>query len=128
MTSIWNATKSTSSRLSSMATLRKQPTSLHLKVASCIPADKVLLLWKSLHGLKQSPRCLNMAFDKWPKSQALAPSQADPCHYYRSRGDDFLMLSVHVDDQLIVYNNRQALDDFQHQLNAKFKCSDSGPA
>jgi hypothetical protein len=30
--------------------------------------------------------------------------------------------------KLVVYNNRQALDDFKQQLNAKFKCSDSGPS
>jgi hypothetical protein len=48
--------------------------------------------------------------------------------YYRCRGDDFFILSVHVDEQLFAYNNRQALDDFKQQLNAKFKCSGSGPA
>jgi hypothetical protein len=30
--------------------------------------------------------------------------------------------------KLIVYNSRQALDDFKQQLNAKFRYSDSGPA
>jgi hypothetical protein len=95
---------------------------------SNIPADKVFLLWKSLHGLKQSPRFSNKALDKWLKSQGLILSQADPCHYYRCRGDEFLMLSVHVGDQTHRHNNRQALDDFKQQLNAKFKCSDSGPA
>jgi hypothetical protein len=38
---------------------------------SDIPADKVLLLRKSLYGLKQSPRCFNKAFDKWLNSQGL---------------------------------------------------------
>jgi hypothetical protein len=38
------------------------------------------------------------------------------------------MLSVDLDDQLIACNNRQALDDFKQQFNAKFECSDPGPA
>jgi hypothetical protein len=95
---------------------------------SNIPANKVLHLRKSLYGLKQSPRCFNKAFDKWLKSQDLTPSKADPCLYSRRRGDEFLMLSVHVDDQLIACNNRSALDEFKRQLNAQFECSDSGPA
>jgi hypothetical protein len=53
---------------------------------SDIPADKFLHLRKSLHGLKQSPRCFNKAFDKWLKSQGLTPSKADPCLYSRQQG------------------------------------------
>jgi hypothetical protein len=95
---------------------------------SAIPADKVLHLRKSLYSLKQSPRCFNKAFDKWLKSQGLTPSKADPCLYSRRQGNDFLMLSVHVDDQLIACNNSSALDEFKRQLNTQFECSNSGPA
>ena len=46
---------------------------------SSIGQDKVLLLRKSLYGLKQSPRCLNKRLDKWLQSQGLVPTAADPC-------------------------------------------------
>jgi len=36
---------------------------------SNISADKVLHLRKSLHGLKQSPRCFKKAFDEWLRGQ-----------------------------------------------------------
>ena len=96
---------------------------------SDIPANKVLRLRKSLYGLKQSPRCFNKKLDSWLKSQGLAPTRADSCIYVRhgSKGE-LLMLSVHVDDQLVACNNRQELDQFKAALNAEFECSDSGPA
>ena len=94
---------------------------------SNIPAGKVLRLRKSLYGLKQSPRCFNKALDHWLRSQGLKPTSADPCLYYKFENGNFLMLSVHVDDQLIACNNRKYLDAFKITLNAEFECKDSGP-
>ncbi|KAE8541722.1 hypothetical protein D1P53_001894 [Cryptococcus gattii VGV] len=95
---------------------------------SDIPANKILLLNKSLYGLRQSPRCFNKALDQWLKSQGLKPTRADPCFYVRHCEGELLMLSVHVDDQLIACNSRKTLDEFKQKLNSKFECSDSGPA
>ncbi|KAE8541144.1 hypothetical protein D1P53_002499 [Cryptococcus gattii VGV] len=95
---------------------------------SNIPANKILLLNKSLYGLRQSPRCFNKALDQWLKSQGLKPTRADPCFYVRCCEGELLMLSVHVDDQLIACNSRKTLDEFKQKLNSKFECSDSGPA
>jgi hypothetical protein len=95
---------------------------------SNLPSSKVLRLRKSLYGLKQSPHCFNKAFDKWLKEQEFIVAKADPCLYTRlSANGDFIMLSIHVDDQLIACNNRSALDKFKHLLNAQFECADSGP-
>jgi hypothetical protein len=66
--------------------------------------------------------------DKWLKSQGLQPLQADPCVYIKRSGNDFLMLVVHVDDQLIACNSRDMLDNFKSDLNAQFECSDSDTA
>jgi len=95
---------------------------------SDVPVGKVLLLRKSLYGLKQSPRCFNKALDEWLRSEGLRPTNADGCVYTRRQGNSFLMLSVHVDDQLIASSNRRELDDFKRQLNARFECSDGGAA
>ncbi len=56
---------------------------------SNIAANKVLLLRKSLYGLRQSPRCFNKAFDKWLRDQGFVPTTADPCIYTRRNGSDF---------------------------------------
>jgi hypothetical protein len=94
---------------------------------SGIPSDRVLKLKKSLYGLKQSPRCFNDKLDAWLKSQGCQPSSADPCLYTHVDGDKFLMITLHVDDQLIACNDRQILDQFKTRLNAAFKCTDHGP-
>ena len=94
---------------------------------SDIPAGSVLRLKKSLYGLKQSPRCFNVALDEYLKSEGFVPSQADPCLYTFNNGNDFMMLAVHVDDQLIASNNRSILDAFKKRLNQRFECKDQGP-
>ncbi|TYJ51342.1 hypothetical protein B9479_008089 [Cryptococcus floricola] len=73
---------------------------------SDVPSTHVLRLRKSLYGLRQAHRCFNKAFDTWLQSQGLVPSRADPCLYIRRRGSEFLMLSVHVDDQMIACNRK----------------------
>jgi len=95
---------------------------------STIPADSVLRLRKSLYGLKQSPRCFNKSLDQWLRSEGLTPTHADPCIYTLHIGSTTLLLSVHVDDQLIACNSRSELDSFKQRLNARFECSDGGPA
>lgn len=91
------------------------------------PPNTVYRLKKSLYGLKQSPRCFNDELDAWFKSAGFQQAGSDPCLYtYRSE-DVFLMLTVHVDDQLIAGNNRKALDEFKAKLNSKFECTDHGP-
>jgi hypothetical protein len=94
---------------------------------SNIPAGYVLRLKKSLYGLKQSPRCFNVALDEYLRSEGFRPNQADPCLYMYSKGKDFMMLAVHVDDQLIASNNRAILDAFKRRLNERFECKDQGP-
>jgi hypothetical protein len=92
-----------------------------------LPNNKVLNLRKSPYGLKQSPRCFNKAFDKWLKEHDFKVAKADSCLYTcHSTNGDFIMLSIHVENQLIACNNRVALDKFKQQLNAQFECADSG--
>lgn len=69
--------------------------------------------------LKQAPRCFNNAFDKWLKEQGFIPTRADSCLYVRWSEGNIILLSVHVDDQLIASNSRPALDAFKAELHAK---------
>jgi len=92
-----------------------------------IPANFVLRLKKSLYGLKQSPHLFNKALDKWLREQGLIPTKADPCIYVRRTGNSILLLSIHVDDQLIACTSTQELEEFKRLLNNRFECSDGGP-
>jgi len=92
-----------------------------------IPESSVLHLKKSLYGLKQSPHLFNKTLDGWLQSQGLKPTKADPCIYVRRKDESLLLLSIHVDDQLIACSSREELDTFKKQLNNRFECSDGGP-
>jgi hypothetical protein len=94
---------------------------------SDIPLSHVLRLKKSLYGLKQSPRCFNDKLDAWLKSLGCQPAPADTCLYTHFDGDKFLMLTIHVDDQLIACNDKEMLDQSKSRLNAEFECTDHGP-
>ena len=47
--------------------------------------------------------------------------------YTRLENGIRLMVSVHVNDQLIASNNRETLEEFKKELNAQFECKDQGP-
>lgn len=93
-----------------------------------IADDNVLHLNKALYGLKQSPRCFNKSLDKWLQSQGFCAMTGDPCLYIRSNNGNTILLSLHVDDQLIASNDCTHLDQFKQELNAAFECSDGGAA
>ena len=86
---------------------------------SDIPQGNVIRLLKSLYGLKQSPRCFNKRFDTWLQQQGFHPMKADPCFYLRKQPNSVILISIHVDDQLICGNNRKELDRFKKQLNSE---------
>lgn len=94
---------------------------------SGFPAGTLLRLRKSLYGLKQSPHLFNKELDKYLRSQGLVPCDADPCIYVRWTDTTILMVSLHVDDQLIASNCRNLLNEFKRALNEKFECKDQGP-
>jgi len=71
-----------------------------------LSSNNVLRLRKSLYRLKQSPCCFNKAFGKWLREQIYKAAKADPCLYTQlSTNGNFIMLSIHVNDQLIACNN-----------------------
>lgn len=63
--------------------------------------DEVLKLNKSIYGLKQSPRCWKITFDKILESCNLKPTFSDPCLYTGYSEDARVYLVVYVDDGII---------------------------
>jgi hypothetical protein len=95
----------------------KETMHLESPEGSNIPHHTVLRLRKTLYGLKQAPHNFNREIDMWFKSQGLEPTQADLCIYHRVSKDSVLLVSIHVDDQLIACNSRSELDIFKSKLN-----------
>jgi len=60
----------------------------------------VCRLKQSLYGLKQSPRCMNSAFDDHLRSMGYAQSTNDLCMYISTKGEA-LIIGVYIDDFVI---------------------------
>jgi Reverse transcriptase (RNA-dependent DNA polymerase) len=69
------------------------------------PANSVCKLNKALYGLKQAPKI---------------------CIFVH--GKERLVIGVHVDDLLIMGENREAIDRLKIKLQTRFKMTDLGPA
>jgi hypothetical protein len=95
---------------------------------SNIPSHKVCELKKTLYGLRQAPRAFNKALDKDLRDWGFTPTSADACVYSRRKEGILLMISLHVDDQLLASNSGKELDAFKVLLQTKYKIKDFGAA
>lgn len=90
-------------------------------------STKVCRLRKAIYGLKQSSRVWNEKLDAALISLGLKQSDYDPCVYISIRDGQVLIVTVHVDDMLLISNNKSAIDGLKTNLNQKFKMKDLGP-
>ena len=88
---------------------------------------KVCKLKRSLYGLKQSPRCWNMAFKEHMKSNNFKPSTADPCIFVRKeKTGEVSIIAVYVDDLIVVAKTDKRMQEIKESLTSKFKMKDLG--
>ena len=88
---------------------------------------KVCKLKRSLYGLKQSPRCWNMAFKEHMKSINLKPSTAYPCIFVRKeKTGEVSIIVVYVDDLIVVAKTDKRMQEIKESLTSKFKMKDLG--
>ena len=59
-------------------------------------------LKKSLYGLKQSPRCWYEELSKHLVSTGFKQSRADPCVFYKWSNGNLTVISVYVDDLILL--------------------------
>ena len=71
--------------------------------------ELVCKLKRSLYGLKQSPRCWNVALDEHFKEIGFVQHQEDPC-LYTATGGETVMIAVYVDDILIATKSEEKMD------------------
>ena len=79
---------------------------------------------KSLYGLKQSPKCWYDALSVYLKELNFQQSVADPCMFYK--GNDLTLLTVYVDDLILMVDVYEKLIKLKGELSSRFKMTDMG--
>ena len=86
----------------------------------------VCRLKKSIYGLKQSPRCWNIALDSHLKEIGFSQSQNDPCIYYKDADGEIFYMGVYVDDIILPGKSESKLKEVKTDLSRKFDTKDLG--
>lgn len=87
---------------------------------------KVCRLKKSLHGLRQSPRCWYAKLAEVLTKFGFSHDYADHSLFSKIRGSICLHILVYVDDFIIACNDATALQEFQDYLGKCFRMKDLG--
>ncbi|KAJ4713761.1 Retrovirus-related Pol polyprotein from transposon TNT 1-94 [Melia azedarach] len=87
--------------------------------------DKVYKLNKALYGLKQAPRAWYSRIDEFLCASGFRRSCNDATLYIKtSASADTLIISMYVDDLLIIGSRIDDVNDFKQQLYQKFEMTD----
>ena len=88
--------------------------------------NTVLLLNKSLYGLRTSPKDWNDKLNETLKELGMKPTQTDPCVYVCEENPLDYILVNHVDDMIITGKNKRKIRALIDRLKTKFKLKDLG--
>ena len=86
----------------------------------------VMRLLKSLYGLRQSPRCWYGTVDKHVVEIGFKSLKSDPCVYIYSEGCAIYVLTLYVDDVLLLGKDRKVLERIKRKLTGRFSMTDMG--
>ena len=86
----------------------------------------VCKLKRSLYGLKQSPRCWNSSFTEFLEFIGFEQNTADPCVFARTKGDDFTVVAVYVDDLIVIAKTLDKMNGVKGSLAERFEMKDLG--
>jgi hypothetical protein len=89
----------------------------------------VMLLKRSLYGLKQSGNNWNRCIDAWFKGQGFNPGNADLCLYIKKdrNGHIVMIVCLYVDDLMIVAPTDEHIEAFKAEIKKAFSMKDLGP-
>ncbi|WVZ54196.1 hypothetical protein U9M48_005033, partial [Paspalum notatum var. saurae] len=90
--------------------------------------NMVCKLNRSIYGLKQASRQWYILFDNTITSYGFSMTEGDHCIYTKIIGGNFVLLSLYVDDILIVFNDKATLTEIKAWLSSKFDMKDMGEA
>ena len=84
----------------------------------------VMRLLKSLYGLRQSPRCWYGTVDEHVVEIDFKSLKSDPCVYIYSEGGAIYVLTLYVDDFLLLGKDRKVLERIKRKLMGHFSMTD----
>ena len=86
--------------------------------------NEVLLLQKSIYGLKQSPRAWYDKLRGWLEATGWVISEFDSCVFMHRKRQ--LWMTVYVDDSNIFGPNEDTIVEFKKEIGQAFKMTDEG--
>ena len=81
---------------------------------------------KSLYGLRQSPRCWYGTVDEHVMVIGFKSLKSDPCLYIYFEGGDIYVLTLYVDDVLLLGKDCKVLERIKRKLMGRFSMTDMG--
>jgi hypothetical protein len=90
--------------------------------------NKVCKLRKSLYGLKQAPKQWHDKFDQVILSDGFSSVSVDKCVYTKTSDNEYVIISLYVDDMLIFGSSMNIVHSTKHFLASKFDMKDMGEA
>ena len=90
--------------------------------------NKVCKLNRSIYGLKQASHQWYILFDNAITSYGFSMTEGDHCIYSKVIGQNFVLISLYVDDILIASNDKIILMEVKAWLSSKFDIKDMGEA
>ena len=88
----------------------------------------VCKLHKSLYGLKQASRAWYQKIDSFLLNKGLKRVESDHSIYTQIHSNEVLIITIYVDDLLLVGSNLCLINDFKTILSNEFKMKDLGEA
>jgi hypothetical protein len=89
---------------------------------------KVCKLKRFIYGLKQASRQWNVKFHQAILNDGFTMIEEDHCMYLKRSNSSFIILSLYVDNILIVGNNKEMIDTTKKWLSSNFEMKDMGEA
>lgn len=84
------------------------------------------LLRKALYGLKQAPRAWYSRINEYLSSLGYLRSPNEHTLYVRNVEGELIIVSLYVDDLLIIGSNPSKVDEFKEAMNCEFEMTDLG--
>ena len=81
---------------------------------------------KSLYSLKQSPRCWYQELSKHLVATGFQQSKADPCVFHRWKEGKLTIISIYVDDLILLADIISEMKEVKGNLSVKFRMKDLG--